>query len=372
MIRADREQDVSGGGDLRQPAELPVRLELGRLQVRRRVQPPARAVVMRHVRGEQPGAVRRDPLELGAELHPPVAALGAGGAPLMERPARPRRGGQAGRGHQARVARVVAERVEHPRAARVGAEHVPLEPDAVHRVADNGLGADQVGVRLVVVAADDLHPALGHQPPQVLAVLREGVEVRLEVVDLGQHELVVGVPPGLVQVRADQLEGAPDVRQAAVLVRQGQARLGELALGVPPHRVVVEVADHPHGPAGFGHGDVGLGLGAPRVAGDGDGDPPRAARLVGRGDLHRDLERLLLAGVHVSQAERARISHPRTLHADRGGHRRGGQHGRPLVHQRDPDHLQRALRGSGEQVCRFDADDPHLPMVTRPRRTMAR
>ena len=310
------------------------------------MQPPARAVVVRHVGGEQPAAIRRDPLELGAELHPLVAALGPGRAPLVERPARPRRGGQAGRRHQARIARIMTEHVQHPRAARVAAEHVPLEPDAVDGVADDGLGADQVGAWLVVVAADDLHPAFGHQPPQVRPVLGEGVEVRLEVVDLGQHELVVGVLPGLVQVGADQLERAPDVRQLAVLVRQAEPRLGELALGVPPHRVVVEVADHPHGPARFGHGDVCFGRRALPMAVHGDRNPPRAARLVGRGDLHRNLEGPLFPRVQLIYAERPRVPHPRTLHAYRGGRGRW-----LLVDQRDPDDLQRTLRSAHEQVC---------------------
>ena len=238
------------------------------------------------------------------------------------------------------------EHVKHPRAARVTAQHVPLEPDAVDGVADDGFGADQVGVRLVVVAADDLHPAFGHQPPQVLAVLREGVEVRLKVVDLGEHELVVGVLPGLVQVRADQLERAPDVRQPVVFVRQAEPGLGELALGVPPHRVVVEVADHPHGPARFGHGDVRVGRPAPGLGLEGDRDPPRAARLVGRGDLHRDLEGLFFPRAQVSCPERTRVPHSRPPHAQTGG-------GRPwlLVHQRHPDDLQRTLRGTHEQVC---------------------
>ena len=348
MVRADREQHVARGRDLRQTAELPVRLAFGGRQVGERVQPPAGAVVVRHVRGEQPAAIRRDPLELGAELHPPVAALGTRRSPLVERPACPRRGGQAGRRHQARVARVMAERVKHPRAARIAAEHVPLEPDPVHGVADGGFGADQVGVRLVVVAADNLHAALGQQPAQVRPVLREGVEVRLEVVDLGQHELVVGVPPGLVQVRADQLERAPDVGPPVVLVGQAEPRLGELALGVPPHRVVVEVADHPHGPARLGYRDLGLGLhpAGPLDPFGRDRDPPRAAGLERGRDLHRDLIGSLLAGVQVMGAERTGITHSRTLDAEAGGHR-----DRAVVRQRDPYDLQRALRGSGEQVC---------------------
>ncbi len=259
------------------------------------------------------------------------------------------------------------EHIQHPRRLRVAAEDVPLEPHAVDGVADGRLGAGQVGARLVVVAADDLDPARGHQGTQVLPILREGVEIRLQVVDLGQHELVVAVLPGLVQVGADQLERGPDVGQRAVLVRQGQPGLGELALGVPPDRVVVEVADHPHRPAWLGDGDVGLGMALPGLAGDRDRHPACATRLIRRGDLDRHFEGSLFALVQSCYAERAWLFDSRPLNVHRGGHGRGGEHPRPLVHQRDPQDLQRALHCPHEQVCRFNPGDPHLFIVTRPR-----
>ena len=148
------------------------------------------------------------------------------------------------------------------------------------------------------------------------------------------------------KMRADQLERAPDVRHLAVLFRQAEPRLGELALGVPPHRIVMEVADHPHGPARLRHGDVRLGRGAPCLAVGCDRDPPRAARLIGRGDLHRDLDGPLLTRAQVIYPERTPITHSRPLHAEAGG--RGL---RLLVHQRDPEDLQRPLHGADEQVC---------------------
>ena len=234
VVGTDRQQHVAGRGDLGQRPELVVGLGLRGGQVRQPLHGPARAVVVGHVGGEQAVAVRRHPLELAGELHPRVPALGARRAPLVERPARPRRGGQAGRRHQARIPRVMPEDIEHPAGPRVPAQHVALEPDPEDGVADRGLGPGEVGVRLVVRAAHQLDPAVGDEAPQVGAVFGEGVEVRLEVVDLGQHELVVRVFPGLFQVQVDQLERGPHVRDRAVGVRQEQAGLGELALGAPP------------------------------------------------------------------------------------------------------------------------------------------
>ena len=261
MVGAHRQHDVAGRGDGRQQPELVQGRLLGGRQVGGLVGDPAGAVVVGHVAGEQPVAVGRDPLELGGELHPLVAAHRGVRPPLVERPARPGRGGEPGGGHQAGIARVVPEGVEHPRRLRVGAEHVALVADAVDRVPDRGLGAGQVRVGLVVAAADDLDPAFGDEPAQVGAVFGVRVEVRLEVVDLGEHELVVAVPARGVQVEADQLERSAGVGQLAVLVGQQQPALGELALGVPPHRVVVEVRHHPHGPARLGRDDVGARLG---------------------------------------------------------------------------------------------------------------
>ena len=214
VVGADRQQHVAGGGDRGERGELAQRLRLRRRQVGRLVDAPPGPVVVGHVAGQQPVAVGGEPLELAGELHPRVVAHRAPRPPLVEGPAGPGRRGQPGRGHQARVAGVEPERVQHPGAVRVAAEHVALMADPVDRVADGGLGAGQVGVRLVVVAADDLDPALGHQRAQVRPVLGVGVEVGLEVVDLGQHELVVGVGPGRVQVQPDQLERGAHLRAA--------------------------------------------------------------------------------------------------------------------------------------------------------------
>ena len=91
---------------------------------------------------------------------------------------------------------------------------------------------------------------------QVGPVLRVRVEVRLQVVELGQHELVVGVAPGRVQVQPDQLERGAYLGQLACSSGSSSRVCEELALRAPPHRVVVEVAHHPHDPAGLGHLDL--------------------------------------------------------------------------------------------------------------------
>src|ERR1019366_5034602 len=103
--------------------------------------------------------------------HALVVADGAQGAPLMERPPGPGGVGQAGGCHQPRVAGVVPECVEHPGRPDVTPDHVALVAHAVDRVPDGRLSAGQVGVRLVVVAADDLDAAFGDQPEQVGPVL---------------------------------------------------------------------------------------------------------------------------------------------------------------------------------------------------------
>ena len=84
--------------------------------------------------------------------------------------------------------------------------------------------------------------------------------------------------PGSV-IFADELERRANLRLLTVRVGQ-QAGFGELALGVPPHRVVVEVADHPHRPAGLGHGELRGVLDPPEGGLDDDGDRadrPRSA-----------------------------------------------------------------------------------------------
>jgi len=72
--------------------------------------------------------------------------------------------------------------------------------------------------------------------------------------------------------------------------------------------------------------------------------------------------------MQTSDAERTVVPHSRPFDVHGGGRGRSGEHPRPLVRQRDPDNLQRALRGSYEQICRFNPGDPHLLIVTRSRR----
>ena len=150
----------------------------------------------------------------------------------------------------------MAEHVELPRRRGLGAQHVALKADAVHEVADRRLGTGEVGVRLVVGAAHHLDAALGDQPAQVGAVLGVGVPVRLEVVDLGEHELVFRFPPGHFEVGAHQVEPVGLPAPARRLLGP-QAGVG--GLGVPPHRVVVEVADHVHRPARLGDDELEVG-----------------------------------------------------------------------------------------------------------------
>ncbi len=355
VVGADREQHVAGRRDRGQRAELVQRGLLGAGQVRGLMGDPARPVVVRHVAGEQAAAVRGEPLELAAQLHPGVVADGAQRAPLVVGPAGPGGGGQAGRGHQAGVPRVVPEHVEHPGGPRVAAGHLALVGQAVDGVADGGFGAGQVGVGLVVVAADDLHPAVGNELAQLGPVLGAGVQVGLEIVDLGQDELVVGVLAGVRQVQRHQLERGAHLGQLAVGAGQQQPGLGELALGVPPHRVVVEVADHPHGPAGVRDPDLGRLLGPPRARLGDHRDPPRPARLGRRGDVHAEFRGHLPTRFDRPDVQRPRRGHSRALGAqpDRAGRLRAvALHG-------DPDQLQRPLSGPAEQVGAGDLGDPH-------------
>ncbi len=312
VVGADRQQHIAGGRDRRQLAELLVSGLLRGRQAGRLVGHPAGAVMVRHVAGQQAGPGRRQPLELRGELHPQVVADAPVRPPLVVRAPGPGRFGESGRSHQAGVTGIVPERVQHPGHARVGAEHLPLVAKAVHHITDRRLSAGQVGVRLVVATADDLDPAGLDEAEQIRAILRMRVEVRLQVVDLGQHELVVGIPPGRLEVQADQLERGPDVRQAAVGVRQEDPGFGVLALGAPPDRVVVEVADHPHRPAGLGPGDGGRPFG-PQPGGLAVGDHchlPGAPSGERGGDRDPDFDLDLLAP--------ARCRHDR---GPRGGHR---------------------------------------------------
>ena len=79
------------------------------------------------------------------------------------------------------------------------------------------------------------------------------------------------------------------------------------ALGVPPDRVVVEVADHEHRPAGFGDREIEFGLRAGSAH-------PRGAPLAGNGahDGDGDLGNLL-AGL-----DERLTTEPIAVDADRG------------------------------------------------------
>ena len=251
VVGADRQQHVAGQRDLLELIEQRAGGVLGLGQRGRRVHPPARPVVRGHVVGEQAAARRRDPLELAAELHAvDVTALGR--TPLVVRSAGPRTRRQPGVGGHPGELRVVAEHVELPRGGRVGAQHVALKSDAVHQVSDRRFRAGEVGVGFVVGAAHHLDAALGDEPAQVGAVLGAGVPVRLEVVHLGQHELVLGLAAGHLQMRVHQFEavGLPAARRVLAPLA------GVGALRVPPDRVVVKVADHEHRPAGLGDGEL--------------------------------------------------------------------------------------------------------------------
>ncbi len=326
---------------------------------------PARAVVVGHVAGQQAPAVGGDPLELAGELHPGVVADRAPRAPLVERPARPGRPGHPGRRHQPRVTGVVPERVKRPGDRRVRAEHVPLVPEPVDDVADRGLRRGQVGVGLVVRAADEFRPPGRDQLPQFRPVLRVRVEVRLEVVHLGQHELVVGVVAGRVQVQPHQLERRAHVRQPAVLAGHRQPRLGEAALGVPPHRVVVEVADHPDGPPRLGGGDLA------RAARPGCRGPPRSPSRSACCPARAGRRRSPGPRRSVPRRAAARRCRPAAAWSPRGprpgpgpGPCRRARARRPARH-RDPHDLARAAFGADEQRGGLCLHDPHDLIVTR-------
>ena len=225
----------------------------------------------------------------------------------------------------------MAEDVELPGGSRVAAQHVTLKTDAVHQVSDRRLRAGEVGVGLVVGAAHDLHPALGDQPAQVGAVVGVGVPVRLEVVDFGEHEFVFGFAAGHLQVGVDQLEtvGLPGLSGRVLGPEAGVA-----ALGVPPHRVVVEVADHEHRPPGFGDGErqrcraaIDVYLRGPSLADD----------RVLDGDRHLD-DLLSDARERFSAQAVAVDSDRRRLGGAADGH---------------PNHLQRRVRRPDEKFCRL-------------------
>ena len=263
------------------------------------------------------------------------------------RAARPRTGGQPRVGRHAGKLGVVSEDVELPRGGRVGAEHVTLKTDAVHEVSDRGFGAGEVGVGFVVGAAHHLDAAVGDEPAQVGAVLGMGVPERLEVVDLGQHELVFGFAPRRLEMGPHQVE---TVGLAAAPGRVLAPHAGVGRLGVPPHRVVVEVADHMERPAGFG-----------------DGEHERRDRV--RGD---DARVALLADHRIGH-------HHRHLDAAVAGFGRGtplqtvpfDTHGPGAAGVADPHQLLRCVRRPCEKLRRLRGDDVHAKTLRRQGREMS-
>jgi hypothetical protein len=238
----------------------------------------------------------------------------------------------------------VAEGVELPRRRRLRAEHVALEAHAVHEVPDRRLGVGEVGVRLVVGAAHDLDAALRDEPAQRRAVLREGVPVRLQVVDLGEHEPVVRLGEREVEVGLDQVEPG---ELAAAAVRAGEVQLvpgdGVGGLRVPPDRVVVEVGDHVHGPARLRHGQVEVLL---RTAGH---HPCRQYRAGHRAaGVHADLDGDLPVRHHVHRF-RCRDTRALDVHAGAAGRCEG-----------DPDDLEERLGGAREQLGRRHGENSHV------------
>ena len=290
-----------------------------------------------HVVREQPASGWCDPLELAGELHAPGVTLVLHRAPLVVRAAGPRAGRQPDIGRHPGKLRVVTEDVQLPRGARVGAEYVALKTHSMHEVSDRRLGAGQIGVRLVVGTPHHLDSALGDEPAQVLAVLGMGVPVRLEVVDLGEHEFVLRLAAGHLEMRTYQLQTvgltAPARRVLAPYAGVGRLR-------VPPDRVVVEVADHVHRPARLGDGEHERRL---RVA----GQHPRRPLLAD--DRTRNRHGHFDCPVGGINDHRRRRGQTLALDADL---RRTASVG-------DPHQLQRCVRRPGEQLRRLRGDDVH-------------
>ncbi len=120
------------------------------------------------------------------------------------------------------------------------------------------------------------------------------------------------------------------------------------ALGVPPDRVVVEVADHEHRPAGLGHGEL------ERQARTIGGVYPRGPPLTDDRGLNRDRNLDdVVAGAGGRLAGQAV-----TMDADR---RRFGAPG-----DRDADQLQRRIRRADEKLGRFRRNHPHDRTLRRP------
>ncbi len=202
-------------------------------------------------------------------------------------------------------------------------------------VADGGLGAGEVGVRLVVGAADEFDLSAVQQQPQGLAALGVLVEVGLQVVDFGEDERVHRIPQGEVQVGVDEREAvALPERAGGGVCGEQLPRGGVGGLGVPPDRVVVEVRDQEHRPAGFGDFDQRLHNGALRP--DGDREP------VARPGLGVDLQR------DFDQPRAGRLTaDARAADGDPGGR----------AADRHPQDLARVVLGADEQVGALDGGD---------------
>ena len=198
----------------------------------------------------------------------------------------------------------MAEYIELPGRGGVRAEYVALKADAVHEVPDRGLRPGEVGVGFVVGPAHHLDATLGDEAQQIGAVFGMGVEIGFEVVDLGQHKLVDRFASRHLQVRGHQRERIVLLAPAGRILGP-QAGVG--ALGVPPHRVVVEVADHVHRPAGFGDGELEVELLR-------TGQHPGRAPIPRHGavDAHRYLDRALTGNSHRVAAQ------PVANHPDHG------------------------------------------------------
>ena len=195
----------------------------------------------------------------------------------------------------------MAEHIKLPRGGRRSSEHVALKTDAVHEVPDRRLRPGEVGVGFVVGAAHHLDATLGNEPQQIRTVFGVGVEIGLEIVDLGQHELVDRFASRHLQVRRHKSERVVLLAPAGRVLGP-QAGIG--ALGVPPHRVVVEMADHVHRPTRFGHGELECKL---RSTGQHPGRSPIPRHRIL--DAHRHFDRALTGNGH-RVADQSVTGHP--------------------------------------------------------------
>ena len=290
VVGTDRQQYIAGQSHRLQFRKQPVGGFLGLGQRRRGVHPPACRVMRRHVMRQQADTRGRDPLELTVELHSArittvSICCGRHRTPLVIRPAGPRTRCQTSVGGHTRKLRIMAEHVELPCRGRVRTQHIALKTDAVHKVPNRGFRSGEVGVGFVVGTAHHLDATLGDKAQKVSAIFGMGIEIRLEVVDLGEHELIDRLPPGHLQVRGNECERIVLLAPAGRVLGP-QAGVG--ALGVPPHRVVVEVTDHVHRPTGFGDDEFECEL---LRAGQHTGRPPPSGHSVldrpVAGDGHR-------------------------------------------------------------------------------------